>query len=73
MKKLFIVLALTLTAVFGGLIMERTAAAQNSNSSTTMERGDRHMNNRRHMRRRWRRHRRHYRRRHEMHNKNANQ
>ena len=70
MKKFFFVLALIATIGLGGLAIE-SASAQNSNSSTTMERNDNmNMHGRRHRRGHWRRHRRHGR--HRMMNKNSN-
>jgi hypothetical protein len=67
MKRFFFALALMATIGLGGLVIE-SASAQNTNSSTTMERHDnmgRH--GRRHRRGHHRRHRRH-----RMMNKNAN-
>lgn len=59
MKKLFFALALMATMGLGELAIE-TASAQNSNSSTTMERHDNmSMRGRRHRRGHYRRHRRH--------------
>jgi len=69
MKRFFFVLALMATIGIGGLAIE-SASAQNSNSSTTMERHDNmSKHGRRHRREHYRRHRRH--RRHNM-NKNSN-
>jgi len=69
MKRFFFVLALMATIGLGGLAIE-SASAQNSNSSTTMERHDNmSKHGRRHRREHYRRHRRH--RRHNM-NKNSN-
>ena len=66
MKRFFFVLALMATIGLGGLVIE-SASAQNSNSSTTMERHDNmSMRGRRHRRGHWRRHRWH--RRHRMNN-----
>ena len=70
MKRFFFVLALMATIGLGGLAIE-SASAQNSNSSTTMERHDNmSMRGRRHRRAHWRRHRKH--RRHDMHKGNGN-
>jgi hypothetical protein len=58
------------TIGLGGLAIE-SASAQNSNSSTTMERHDNmSKHGRRHRRAHWRRHRRHSR--HDMHKGNGN-
>lgn len=72
MKRFFFVLALMATIGLGGLAIE-SASAQNSNSSTTMERHDNdnmRMHGRRHRRSHRRRHRRH--RRGGMHKANGN-
>ena len=69
MKRFFFALALMVTIGLGGLAIE-TASAQNSNSSTTMERHDMGMRGRHHRRGRWGSHRRH--RRHDMHKTNGN-
>ncbi|MEO7970632.1 MAG: hypothetical protein ABI698_04980 [bacterium] len=71
MKRFFFVLALMATICLGGLAIE-SAAAQNSNSSTTMSGNMSNMNmsGRRHRRGHHRRHRRH--RRHDMHKANGN-
>jgi hypothetical protein len=71
MKRLFFVLSLMATIGLGGLAIE-SASAQNSNSSTTMERHDNYsMHGRRHRRgHHRRRHRKH--RRHDMHKGNGN-
>jgi hypothetical protein len=67
MKRFFFALALMATIGLGGLVIE-SASAQNTNSSTTMERHDNMgMHGRRHRRGHHRRHRRH-----RMMNKNAN-
>ena len=68
MKKIFFVLALMATIGLGGLVIE-SAAAQNSNSSTTMSGNMSNMNmsGRRHRRGHRRRHRRH-----SMHKANGN-
>jgi hypothetical protein len=58
MKKFFFALALMATIGLGGLAIE-TASAQNTNSSTTMERHDMGMRGRHHRRGHHRRHRRH--------------
>jgi len=70
MKKFFFALALMATIGLGGLAIE-SASAQNTNSSTTMERHDNmSMRGRRHRRGHYRRHGRH--RRHRMMNGNSN-
>jgi hypothetical protein len=67
MKRFFFALALMATIGLGGLVIE-SASAQNTNSSTTMERHDNMgMRGRRHRRGHHRRHRRH-----RMMNKNTN-
>jgi hypothetical protein len=66
MKKFFFALALMATIGLGGLAIE-TASAQNTNSSTTMERHDMGRRGRHHWRSRHRRHRMH-----RMTNKNSN-
>jgi hypothetical protein len=58
MKRFFFALALMATIGLGGLVIE-SASAQNSNSSTTMERHDMGMRGRHHRRGHHRRHRRH--------------
>jgi hypothetical protein len=70
MKRVFFALALMATIGLGGLAIE-TASAQNTNSSTTMERHDNMGRRGRHHRRgHYQRHRRHGRQR--MGNKNSN-
>jgi hypothetical protein len=58
MKRLSFVMALLAAMIFGSLAIEN-AAAQNTNSSTTMERHDMGMRGRHHRRGHHRRHRRH--------------
>jgi hypothetical protein len=69
-KSLFLALTLMLVMGLGGLVFERTSAAQNSNSSTTMT----NMGSKTSMGRKHRRHRRGHRRhrRGRMGNKNMN-
>ena len=63
MRKLFLAFALIAATLFGGLVIERDAAAQNTNKSTTMSNmgskpgmiGRRRHRRRRHRRRRHRR------------------
>lgn len=57
MRKLSVVLALVVATLFGGLLIE-SAAAQNSNSSTTMSNMSNNMGRHRRRHRRHRRHRR---------------
>jgi hypothetical protein len=70
-KNLIFALVLMVATCLGGLLYEGTAAAQNSNSSTTMAPRSNAMRGRRRHRRHWRRHGRRHGRRGRM-GKNAN-